>query len=300
MGYQTWSVAPNNGASGATTIQAWGKALSDALAASGLVKTADTGQINWATVTTPSAATTAAGYEIWRLTDALQSTAPIFIKLEYGSGNPLASPSLWFTIGSATDGAGAITGTVIRARTQLTSANGTTPRISYLTSDGSSLYLAMFGDSTSFHQGLLIERSRDSTGAPTNKGLAVAYGVTSTIVNWYVYPLANPTLYSNWVGVSPTVAPYFAGGASPATTHSVATDTTNAPAIPVILYAVGVPAWVLQIGVIVLPGDQASNIFVSVNGSTRQYRGISTVTNCGLVTSYLNTQALWHLAMWVA
>lgn len=90
----------------------WGLTCSTALQASGLVKTSDTGQINWVTVSKPVATNTKAGYEIYRFADTLQSTKPIFIRVDYGSGGTASgnSPCTWLTIGVSTDGAGTITG----------------------------------------------------------------------------------------------------------------------------------------------------------------------------------------------
>lgn len=90
-------------------FRAWGSALSAALAAVGLTQTADSGQINWLTVSRPGT-NTAAGYEIWRFNDALQATAPIYIKVEYGTGGSTTRPQIWITVGTGTNGAGTITG----------------------------------------------------------------------------------------------------------------------------------------------------------------------------------------------
>jgi hypothetical protein len=106
---QSWSDVMAH--SSDATFRAWGSDFSAKLALAGLVKATDTGQINWATVTRPSANSTAAGYEIWKFGDTLQATAPIFIKLEYGSGIAASNlPQMWITVGTGSDGAGTITG----------------------------------------------------------------------------------------------------------------------------------------------------------------------------------------------
>ena len=104
-------------------FQAWGGQLSAAMQTCGLVQTADTGQINWATVTVTLTANAVCGYEIYHFNDTLQSTSPIFIKVEYGTGAvsiSTNSPSIWLTVGTGSDGAGNITGVLI-PRTQVTS-----------------------------------------------------------------------------------------------------------------------------------------------------------------------------------
>src|SRR5690606_4107061 len=89
----------------------WGSRLSSELANAGLVQTPDTGQINWASVTRPGS-NSVAGYEIWRFDDALQGTAPVFLKLSYGTGNNTNGPRLTLQVGTGSDGSGNLTGTL--------------------------------------------------------------------------------------------------------------------------------------------------------------------------------------------
>jgi hypothetical protein len=90
-------------------FRAWGLELSNALQAAGFVKTADTGQINWATVVRP-AINTSAGYEIYRFDDALQGTYPIFFKLEYGATTSATVAAMWLTVATGSNGAGTLIG----------------------------------------------------------------------------------------------------------------------------------------------------------------------------------------------
>lgn len=201
-------------------FRAWGSAISAAIAALGFVQTADTGQINWATVAHPVAGSTAAGYEIWRFNDALQSSAPIFFKLEYGTGNGVPVPAMWYTVGTGSDGAGTITGTalvgvtgVLSARLQSSSASAVlTPAFvgpCYAAGDGSALMLMLWpGVANGLWSILLIERTRDWTGAATADGwIAVnLFTPTSTARCWYASYLAgalvNPNAVANslWLG----------------------------------------------------------------------------------------------------
>lgn len=94
-------------------FRAWGLELSNALTTVGFIKSADTGQINWATVTRP-AVNTSGGYEIRYLNDSLHGTAPIYMKIEYGTNTTGAAyPAMWITIGTGSNGSGTITGTII-------------------------------------------------------------------------------------------------------------------------------------------------------------------------------------------
>lgn len=95
-------------------FRAWGSELSGQLSSAGttsgcLTQTADTGQVNWASVNRPGSLT-AGGYEIWRLTDSLGVSAPVYIKVEYGTGSGLTTPMIWITLGGGTNGSGTLTG----------------------------------------------------------------------------------------------------------------------------------------------------------------------------------------------
>ena len=90
-------------------FRAWGLELHNQLASVGLTNTADTGQVNWATVTVPGI-NTAGGYEIWRFNDTLQGTTPIFLKIEFGTGGTSTYPAVWITVGNGSNGSGTLTG----------------------------------------------------------------------------------------------------------------------------------------------------------------------------------------------
>lgn len=88
----------------------FGAFLADVLEAGGVTRTADTGQINWATVAFPGTNSTSAGYEIRQFTDAMQATAPVFIKIDYRRGAAGSKTEILFTIGTGSNGSGTITG----------------------------------------------------------------------------------------------------------------------------------------------------------------------------------------------
>lgn len=164
------------------TFRAWGSAFAAILAAIGLVQTADTGQINWTTVLRPTT-NTAAGYEVWRFDDDLQATAPIFLKIEYGTGSSTTAPSIWLTVGVGSDGAGTITNPTKTTRVQA-SATGT-PSASTLErhachTDGAAWIVFHANSSTLSTLGFFIGRTCDTTGAPTAEGCVVYTRPTST------------------------------------------------------------------------------------------------------------------------
>jgi hypothetical protein len=196
----SWTVSSAIGVSDAA-FRAWGQAISTALAALGLVQTADTGQINWSTVTKPTVTATAQGYEVWRFNDALQATAPIYVKIEYGSAtSSFTAPGVWVTVGTGSNGAGTITGTdianvsgAVTGRLACLQNGGTgSTAISYATADadGSALALALHPNAGTSNTGMyvLIERTRDWSGVATGDGVFVAVLPSSAArCGWLAY-----------------------------------------------------------------------------------------------------------------
>lgn len=160
-----------------TATRAWGAELKAKMAAAGVVQTADTGQVDWASVARPAAANLIIGYEIWRLPDS-----SLYFKMEYWTGVTTVtnSPQFWLTVGTGSDGAGGITGT-ISTRTNLANvaqaiSSATTPRASYCccTADFFGLAFKVAGAATTPSVfGFSIEKFVDVTGAATTDGFVV-------------------------------------------------------------------------------------------------------------------------------
>ena len=89
-------------------FQYWSTDVSTRLQTAGLVQTADTGQVNLASATRPGTGAYA-GYHIYYLNDALHATNPLYIKIEWGTGNNAGRASMRITLGTGTDGAGTLT-----------------------------------------------------------------------------------------------------------------------------------------------------------------------------------------------
>lgn len=158
-------------------FRAWGLGISNALAAVGLTKAADSGQIDWGTVLRPGVASTVAGYEIWRFSDSLQATAPVFIKVEYGTGNHVGSTGYWITVGTGTDGAGTMLGP-ISTRINPKSTNVLTEgQTAFTYISGANNRIGVFGQlgaaSSQLTSGTCwaVERTKDATGADTAEGI---------------------------------------------------------------------------------------------------------------------------------
>lgn len=173
MALSTFSVACKQASD--AEFRAWGSALNTALAAVGLVQTADTGQINWTTVTYPTVANTYKGYEIWTFNDTLQASAPVFIRIEYGAGAAATSPAILLTVGVATDGAGTLTGvktTAYQVKTATNSATAYTCRVSGATNR---VVVAMWesAGNASYALFFAVERTHDADGDDNDEGAVV-------------------------------------------------------------------------------------------------------------------------------
>lgn len=179
-------------------FRAWGSALPAGLASAGLVQTADTGQIDWATVTR-AAANNSAGYEIWRMDDAMQATKPVFFKLEYGSGSTSSVPCMWLTVGGGSNGSGAITGTYL-PRALLTANGGVNAdgggRPTYISVqpgfvgvvvNGGCIVWAGANMSCGY---FFVIRTTDDSAVPTADGLAVIHqnGSSGPLANTHILP----------------------------------------------------------------------------------------------------------------
>lgn len=167
-----------------TDFRNWGKGVSDAFTAVGFVKATDTGQVDWATQTKPVSVSTYPCYEIRRFNDSLQSTYPVYVKVEYGCGTVASYPALRLTVGKSTDGAGTIGGVLIAAIALTTGSSSSTASNSYTGSGDGSLihYSPAIGTyhSTATSTSFVLERSRTADGTATGAGLFFGYRFTST------------------------------------------------------------------------------------------------------------------------
>ena len=178
--------------------------IRDGITGLGWVKTSDTGQIDSTTVLKPTAVSTVAGYDIFRMADSLQATAPFFLKVEYGSATANASYfAWWITVGTGTNGAGALTGNVsTRAVFVTASADAGTLRICTFTGTSSRLAIMLFEN----HAGasntiaLVIERSHADDGSDTGERADILATGYSAVVNFQMLPtigqFATPAVQS--------------------------------------------------------------------------------------------------------
>lgn len=275
----------------------WGKAISDGIRAVGLVQTADTGQINWATVAAPtsgSAVGTVQGHEIWQFDDALQATAPIFVKIEYGARVATEFPEMWVTLGRGSDGVGNITG--ILAPRRAGTARSTTYGSSgfrgdviepiYISSDGSSLCIAPRTGAVTAGQPLhvptfVIDRSRDSSGAATAAG-GVILAAGDGSVSQPASPAATAASLHAWtyagdytMGDVPAVAPRYVNSPNEITGAASLVNGDKAPVFPYVVCVPNHEPWQVLAAVGVLAGDCANGPFTANTlGRIRNYRAL--------------------------
>jgi hypothetical protein len=162
------------------TFREWGSEINTALTTIGLVQTADTGQINWTTVTR-AAASSDAGYEIWYMNDSLHSTKPIYIKLIYGSAGTTSRGRLKVEVGTGSDGAGNITGGHVAVQVSTTASIDLTTDVTYPSywsfTNGCFAFIHKVGrPSADFaYAGIIISRTCGSDGALSDKGFVCVY-----------------------------------------------------------------------------------------------------------------------------
>lgn len=170
-------------------FRTWVAEIITQLLAVGITQTADTGQINTTTVTRP-AINVMAGYVIMRFNDTAQGTSPIFFKLEFGTSSGAAEPNMLLTVGTASNGAGTLTGTTT---TRLSIVGGThsssvityVSRFCYNATDG---ILAMswkingVGGTNANLGTLIIARTTDSSGASTTNAYLTITNNSTTAV----------------------------------------------------------------------------------------------------------------------
>ena len=160
-----------------TNFRAWINEIHNALIAFGWVQTADSGQINFSTVTRPTAIGIYQGFAVYHMNDSAQSTCAVFMRLDFGtSGNSADTPGLkvQICIGS-TNGSGTLTGNVC---SQVIAQTNTGPNSNvfnvHSAGDAGSFRMNFWtGDVGGLGWTLVIERDQDSSGNDTTTGVTL-------------------------------------------------------------------------------------------------------------------------------
>jgi len=251
-------------------FKAWAQFISNAFSTFGWTQTADTGQVNWATIAAVPSNTYV--YEIWKMADTLQTTCPVFVKVGYGYNGTTVRYQV--SVGQGSDGAGNLTGAVAGPylSSDATSNNGVTTYPCYASGDTGSFRCMMWQTGTNNNCCVLgIERSKDSTGANTGSYVSLLTGCANDAYTslWSYQQLmagnSNPTnnLVSSGGGW-----PYPAIGSGATLNYN---GTTGAlPLVPQVGYADNPQLdWCGAAYGDVVEG--ATNITVSIYGSNHNY-----------------------------
>ena len=179
---------------------------------SSLVQTADSGQTAAASLV--YSAGNPSGYQIWRFNDTLAGAYPVFIKFEFGGSS--GSGLLWITIGTGSNGSGTITG-IYLARTAFSwTGSGQNNVPSYGSASNNRFGIYCFADSTNGGPSfLMIERSKDATGADTSDGLILEAKMSNTWYSGYIpFARSGKGILSTIIVPAPSGLGSLANGAS--------------------------------------------------------------------------------------
>lgn len=151
-----------------------------------ILQTADTGQINTATVTRPGT-NTEGGYAVFAFNDTQQGAAPIYFRIGFGTEATATVPRMTIIVGTGTNGAGTITGVTSGVARNISQGVGVvSTAISYtshLCARDGYFFLGWKKDSgtaDNYRCGFMICRTVDADGVPDDDG-CVIYGRGSTI-----------------------------------------------------------------------------------------------------------------------
>jgi hypothetical protein len=155
------------------TYRTFIQAIETEILALGWQRSSDTGQMNTATVLTPTASFQTRGYIIWEATDTLAGSYPMRFKWVFASGSSATVPNYTFVFGSTTDGAGTFTGTnwSINPIGSSLAASATTYRCLF-SGDTNRLAFVMFDDHPTGTKSIVggMERAHDAVGADSSAG----------------------------------------------------------------------------------------------------------------------------------
>lgn len=185
-------------------FRAWGSEWQAKLSGAGLVQTADTGQINWATVTR-AGINSNAGYGVWRFADST-----FYIKFFYGTGGVTSRPRIQAQVGTGSDGAGNLTGqtstlTTITRVADFASTVTAYPSYLCVTADFFGV-LWKSNSTTAANTGFgffAIDKFCDSTGTATTDGVVIYYApASSAVAQFPTYEPVKTSATSMSYGVS--------------------------------------------------------------------------------------------------
>jgi len=270
-------------------FRSWATNLHNALIAVGLVQTSDTGQADFTTVARPSAGLYV--YKIYRFNDALQSAAPVFLRVEYGT-SATNGAGVRIGMGRGTDGAGNLTVTFSNASNfsvgsstaSITAGNSARTWVCF--KDGA-FSLAWAADATgvgsAFRYIHTMDRTRDGAGVANDEGLYYAVGPSNWAQNMWTHGWLGLKTGQGSFGPTTNVSCWVPGNAG-ATTFSNKVQAFKHFTLPQLERT--------HLSPLTVVGSEIGNVAVidvEIFGSTHQYLSLGGYSTGGFSTGYCTT-----------
>lgn len=199
-----------------TNFKQWASTISGFFSTAGWLKSGDTGQVNWATISAVPGSG-AFVYEIWEPNDGLLN---FYARVEYGNANGQTNcPVIRVSIGTGTDGAGNLTGTVMGpiyacngASASYSPPSSTIQYNCYFSGAAGRIGALMWRDgANNCQQYFAIERSIDVNGNYTGSYVTIIAGGLNAANDW---PAHQQQSLVFGAGVGPTTPRSSGGGGS--------------------------------------------------------------------------------------
>lgn len=161
-------------------LQANAQFIEDLLVTTGgWVQVTQTGETAPGSLVKSGSANTKSGFRVYRMNDSLQATAPLYMRLDFGTGTSASIFGVWVSLSSSINGSGTPSGTVYWtdvATTQPTLVSAATALTGTVDSRGAAgtgwAVWRLFDNNSSsaVHMQMSIERTKDSSGNDTADG----------------------------------------------------------------------------------------------------------------------------------
>jgi hypothetical protein len=195
MATRTLLCIPNNSVT--AQWQAWVNEFDAALIAYGWLRSGDTGEASMPTaVTRPTTTATWPIWVVYKMNDSLQSTTAVYMRIDYGTGGQVDTPSIKFqiTIGG-TNGSGTLTGNVSTQQTFSGQSPPSTATPFRTSGSSSSFRLLAWTKVAGQSWAICVERDKDSSGADTTSGV-------NYVVAWCSNNVSGVGLASQYLALS--------------------------------------------------------------------------------------------------
>jgi hypothetical protein len=184
-------------ASGGTdeSFRLWTRFIHNAILSMSFVTIPTTDEIDFDTVSSPPSLNTYQGHRLYRFDDALQSTAPIYFRVDYGSAGAADRPNTRWTIGNSHvdgqvehtgssgetffTGSSPGTGSAYPYVRQYVGTSGVTSlQTCSISGDGTEgwLVMALWWGTTTVDTLVGLERTKDANGNDDSRGVLVVLG----------------------------------------------------------------------------------------------------------------------------